>query len=134
MGKWIRIVTAALALALVVPLGQAAFGGPTEEEQQLTAAKGLCTGGTTTWDMEMARETGIGIEVGLDSGIPDQDWHLVVRYNHHTLIDQIETTEDEGDFEIRFVENNAVGKDTVQVRATNAETGEVCVGQMEAEL
>jgi hypothetical protein len=132
MGKWIRIATAVFALALVVPMGQVAFGGPTEEEQHRTTAKGLCTGGTTTWDMEMALEVGVGIEVGVDSGIPDQEWHLVVRYNQHVLIDQIEMTEDEGDFDIRFVENNAVGKDAVQIRARNAETGELCVGEMES--
>ena len=131
MRNWFRIGTAVLVLGLLIPMGTSAFS---EEEQGLTTAKGLCTGGTTTWDMEIALEVGVGIEVGVDSGVPDQEWHLVVLYNKHTLIDQMETTEEAGDFDIRIVENNAKGKDRVQIRAHNRDTGEVCFGQMETEI
>lgn len=131
MAKLVRVVLGVAVMALVIPMASVARG---EEEQGLTTGKGLCTSGVTTWEIEMAREVGIGFEVGIDSGVPDQEWHVVLRYNQHVLIDTVEQTEDEGDFELRIVENNAVGRDKAQVRATNAETGEVCIGEIEAEL
>ena len=136
MSKWLRVAMAGLALALVVPLGTSmAFGARGGgEEQGLTTAKGLCTDGTTTWDMEMARDSGIEFEVGVDSGVPDQEWHVVVRYNQHVEIDTIEMTEDEGDFDIRKVENNARGKDTIQIRAEDVDDGVVCIGEMTSEI
>jgi hypothetical protein len=131
MRRWMQVGAVALTLVLAVPMGTTAFGS---EEQGLTSVKGLCTGGTTTWDMEVARDVGLEIEFGIDSGIPDQEWHYRLKYNRHILLQGVEVTEEEGDFDVRTVENNAVGEDVVHIYAQNEATGEVCWGQLAVEL
>jgi hypothetical protein len=130
MGKWLRVLVTAGVIALMAPMASSSAGG---EEGEI-AVKGLCTGGTTSWDMEMGPEVGLSIEFGLDSGIPDQEWHFRLKYNRHILLQGVEVTEDEGDFDVRIVENNAIGEDVVHIYMTNEETGEVCWGMMAAEL
>ena len=131
MRRWIQVGAAALVLTLAVPMGRAAFGG---EETGLTSVKGLCTGGTTSWDMEVARDVGLEMEFGLDSGIPDQEWHYRLKYNRHIIKQGVEVTEDEGDFDVVTVENNAVGEDVLHIYMENEETGEVCWGMLTVDL
>ena len=66
--------------------------------------------------------------------MPGQIWQVELRYNRHTLVRTTKETEEDGGFEIRIVENNAQGDDKGFIRATNPDTGEICRGELTAQL
>src|SRR6266498_2469940 len=119
MMKIARVLLAVATLALLVALASTAFG---EEEKGAVSARGQCDAGSA-WRLTIAQETGISIEFNMETGVPDQTWHYAIRYNRHVILETNAVTEDDGGFEIRKVENNAIGRDTVQVQATNEQTG-----------
>jgi hypothetical protein len=130
MKKWIAFTVAAGAVLflLISPIG--AQGG--EEEGGFTA-QGSCSMGSV-WGLTMSQEVGVSLEVHLETGVPDQAWHVILGYNHHVLVKTTEYTEDDGGFEFFKVENNAQGEDVGTVIATNLETGETCWGKLRVEI
>jgi hypothetical protein len=79
-------------------------------------------------------EVGVKIEARLETGVPGQEWRVVVFYNHHLLLRAIEETEEDGGFELVKVENNAQGEDVATLYAVNMDTGELCWGKLSTEL
>jgi hypothetical protein len=88
----------------------------------------------STWELVMEPEVGIKFEATIETGIPDQDWDITLKYENVVLIHEIEQTEEDGGFEVVKVENNKKGEDSATVVATNLETGERCFGKLRAGL
>jgi hypothetical protein len=130
MKRWIGFtLTAGVALFLLT----APMRATGEEERGRVHSEGRCSG-ASHWELTMEPEVGIKFEGGVESGVPDQQWHVVLKYYQHVLLDVIETTEEDGGFEIVKVENNNEGVDVARLRARNLDTGEICVGLLEAEV
>jgi hypothetical protein len=130
MKKWVTltmVMGAALAL-FVSPLR--AIG---DEERGKVHALGGCTM-KSTWELVMEPEVGIKFEATIETGVPDQDWDITLKYENVVLIHEIEQTEEDGGFEVVKVENNKKGEDSATVVATNLETGERCFGKLRAGL
>jgi hypothetical protein len=130
MRKWLSITVAAGAVFLLLMSPLRAIGG---EDRGSVHAKGGCTMGST-WELVMEPETGIKFEATIETGVPDQRWDITLKYESVVLLHEIETTEDDGGFEVIKVENNKQGEDHATVLATNLNTGERCWGKLQATL
>jgi len=130
MDKFMRIAMATLAAGAILGGATRAVGA---EEGGITA-EGRCSA-SSTWGLTIAPEIGLAMEVEIESGVADEPWRVRLIYNGHLMLEELEYTEEpDGAFEIFKVENNAEGEDSVKVRAHNLETGEICWGQIQAEL
>jgi hypothetical protein len=130
MRKWIATTLMAGVAAFMLMSMNGAFGG---EEGKANKALGRCSQGTM-FELVLEQEVGIKIEAHLETGVPDQEWRIVVGYNHHVMIRAIEETEEDGGFEVVKVENNAQGEDVATLHALNLDTGEICWGKLITEL
>lgn len=130
MKRWIMLAVACSAALLMLAAPLRALGG---EEEHAVQSEGACNMGAV-WKLVIEPEVGVKLEATIESGVPDQDWHIVLLYNKHVLLDVVETTEEDGGFEIFKVENNALGDDIATVQATNLVNGQVCWGRLKAEL
>jgi hypothetical protein len=130
MRKWGSVAFAAATLLALVVSPLRAMGG---EEGPAVHAKGECNMGST-WELVMERETGVKFEATIETGVPDQDWHIIVKYERNTILDMVEQTEEDGGFEVIIVESNKKGEDHATVLASNLQTGERCWGKLSAEL
>jgi hypothetical protein len=130
MRKWLSITVTAGAVFLLLMSPLRAIGG---EDRGSVHGKGTCNMGST-WELVMEPETGIKFEATIETGAPDQQWDITLLYEHVVLLHEVETTEDDGGFEVVKVENNKIGEDHATVRATNLDTGEQCWGKLMATL
>ncbi len=108
--------------------------GPNAGEDDLVAAAlGVCSAGSE-YDLGMGQETGISLEFGVETGVPDQAWMVRMHYDRFIVVHMKVITDEDGGFELRHVDANLEGMDTMHVVATNTKTGEVCDGQLQTEL
>jgi hypothetical protein len=129
MRKVLGLVMAGLFVLTVL-----AVAGPTmAAEPGGITATGACTGGSE-WELHMAVETGLDLELGIESGVEGQNWKVVELYDNRTIFKGVIQTDEDGGFENRRVELNLEGEDTFRARATNLVTGEFCEGGLRAEL
>lgn len=133
MKRWLSPVVAAVAAGATLFLFASPMRAVGDEDRGAVHARGACNKGSS-WELVMEPETGIKFEATIETGTPDQDWNITLRYEKVVLLQITETTEEDGGFEIVKVENNKLGEDHATVRATNLETGEMCFGQLWAEL
>lgn len=130
MKRWLSVLLAVVTVGVLVTAATGAMGA---EEGGGPTAKGGCSLGSQ-WSLHMGIEVGVEFEVEINSGVPGQIWQVELRYNRHTLVRTTKETEEDGGFEIRIVENNAQGDDKGFIRATNPDTGEICRGELTAQL
>src|SRR5437867_4636324 len=120
MKKWLSITVTVGAVFMLLMSPLRAIGGG--EDRGSVHAKGTCNMGST-WELVMEPEVGIKFEATIETGVPDQQWDITLLYERVVLLHEVETTEDDGGFEVIKVENNKHGEDHVTVKATNLETG-----------
>ena len=133
MKRWLSLVLAAVTTGAAVFLLTSPMRAIGAEDRGAVHAKGTCDMGST-WELTMKPETGIKFEVTIETGVPDQDWNVTLKYMKHVLLQVTERTEEDGGFEVAKVENNKVGEDSAFVLARNVQTGESCWGKLMAEL
>jgi hypothetical protein len=103
------------------------------EEDAVAGAQGVCSG-DSEYDLGLGLETGIDLEFGLETGVPDQAWMVRMHYDSHIVVHMKVITDEDGGFEVRHVDANLPGRDTMHVVATNDRTGERCDGSIQAEV
>lgn len=130
MKKTIPLMLVAAFAAFLLTSATGAMGG---EEDRATIAQGVCSMGTR-YELVIEPEVGVKIEAHLETGVPGQQWRVVLGYNHHVLLKAIEETEEDGGFEVVKVENNAQGRDVATLHALNLDTGEFCWGKLDTEI
>jgi hypothetical protein len=133
MRSSIRALTAVVATAMLCAVVFAVAGNSFAAEQGETRAHGPCKG-TSDYTVGLGRDIGVEMELEIETGVPDQVWDVQIFYNDHLLVSIEKITEDDGGFEVKKQERNAVGKDAVHGIATNQETGEVCDVTLQADL
>ena len=126
--KPFRIVVAVLSGVMVLALTRPLFAS---EEMRAVSAHSNCTG-ESTWQLTMNPDIGIETEVHLETGVPDQNWTVAMAYRGKAFFHTVETTEDDGGFEVKHAIRDDPGLDQLQFKAVNQSTGEVCTGGLEA--
>lgn len=129
MKKTLRLgLTAVLATALGGSAIAAASPTRPDQEEGAVTATGVCSA-ASTWALSAKPDIGIEAEANLETGVADQEWNLVLAYNHNVILSGQFTTEDDGGFEVITQPGNRnVVPDRLELRATNQTTGETCRG------
>ena len=124
----LRVVIAVLSAGMLLALSRPLFAS---EEMRAISADSNCTG-HSTWEMTMNPDIGIEMEVHLETGVPDQEWNVAMAYRGHVFLRTVQTTEEDGGFEVKRQERDVPGLDRLDFRATNRVTGETCQGGLQA--
>jgi hypothetical protein len=130
-----RLVRAGLA----VVVGMAIAGGTSmaiarpQVPSRETRAQGHCSG-STLYEQAMEPDIGVEMEIHIETGVADQPWHVRMTYNGHVFFDGVQTTEEDGGFEIKKQPRNLLGPDEFVAELKNLDTGETCQASLTAPL
>lgn len=115
-------MVAALALTLAGTTAASAKPGD-------VVKTGSCSG-SSDWKLKLSPENGkIEVEYEVDSNHAGQTWHVRITKNGNQIFQGARRTAGaSGSFTVRKVTSNPAGSDAFRARATNAATGESCVG------
>ena len=120
-----RIVFALVtAFVLLVPAGIASAS------QNDVIREGSCFD-ASDWKLKVSPEDGrLEVEFEVDQNVSGDRWRVRLLHGGDLAFRGIRTTMGaSGSFEVRIVENDAVGPDAFRARARNLSTDEVCVGR-----
>src|ERR1043166_1465342 len=120
-----RWIIAGLAATTLLALSRPVLASKSDAEPGAAAAHGVCSA-ASTWEVTMNHDIGIEFEVHLETGVADQVWNLLIRYDGDLAYRAQHTTESDGGFEVQRQVRQLPGVDRVGFLATNTETGEVC--------
>jgi hypothetical protein len=117
--------TALAGTATLAPSAQASGGNPG------VARSGSCSG-TSNWNLKAKPDDGrIQVEFEVDSNRNGQNWAVAIRDNGNLVFSGNRTTHaPSGSFTVERRVANRAGADHFVARATNANTGESCVGRV----
>ena len=117
--------TAFAGTAMLAPSAQAS-GGSAD-----VRANGSCSA-ASTWKLKAKPDNGrIDLEFEVDSNVNGQTWAVRIRDNGHLVFSGNRTTHaPSGSFTVDRLVTNRAGSDAFVGRATNATTGESCVGRV----
>ena len=125
-----RIRPAHLAVALLTSSVLITVAGPAQAKGgDDVVRRGSCTG-ATHWKLKVKPDDGrLEVEAEVDSNRVGQTWGWRLVHNGSTSASgTATTTAPSGSFEVRRRMVNLAGTDTITLRASNARTGERCVG------
>lgn len=125
-----RIRPAHLTVALLTSSVLVTAAGPAHAKGgDDVVRRGSCTG-STDWKLKVKPDDGrLEVEAEVDSNRVGQTWHWRLVHNGSTSASGTrKTTAPSGSFEVRRLMVNRRGTDTVTLRASNARSGERCVG------
>ena len=126
-----RIRPAHLAVALLTSSVLVTAAGPAQAKGggDDVVRRGSCTA-SAHWKLKVKPDDGrLKVEAEVDSNRVGQTWHWRLVHNGSTSASGTrKTTAPSGSFEVRRLMVNRLGTDTVPLRASNARSGERCVG------
>jgi hypothetical protein len=135
MRKVVRIsAVALLVVGLIGPAASAATRHSTRTGAATLVGRdvertGACSL-SSRWDLELDTE-GARIEVDfeVDRAQAGKTWHVTLKHNGTTFFTGTRVTDHEGEFDVEKSTADASGTDYYRARATQAASGEVCVGR-----
>jgi hypothetical protein len=125
-----RIRPAHLAVALLTSSVLVTVAGPAQAKGgDDVVRRGSCSG-ATHWKLKVKPDDGrLEVEAEVDSNRVGQTWHWRLVHNGSTSASGTrKTTAPSGSFEVHRRMVNRPGTDIVTLRASNARSGERCVG------
>ena len=129
-----RGATGTLAIAMIAGAALS-FPAAIAANDRDVIREGNCTG-ASDWKIKQSPENGrIEVEFEVDSNQGGQTWNVRLKKNGNVFFQGQRTTGGRsGSFELRRVVNNGPGSETIVGRAVNPNTGEVCRGEVTANL
>jgi hypothetical protein len=123
IGKMTRMAVAG-AIALTVAGAAPAMARGTD-----VIRRGDCSG-NSEWKLKLSPEDGrIEVEFEVDSNVVGQTWSVRILENGSRIFHGTRDTRgSSGSFTVRRLADDTAGTDSFRARATNAATGETCVG------
>ena len=125
IAKTVRVLMIAGALALTVAGAVPASARGNDDVER----RGSCSAGSD-WKLKLSPEDGrLEVEFEVDANVNGQTWRVRLLDNGTRFFSGTRTTvAPSGSFELRRVTDDLAGTDHIRARATNAGTGETCVG------
>lgn len=120
-----------IALAAITGLSLLAFapGAMARPDAPRVITRGSCSG-QANWKLKVAPENGrLQVEFEVHQATAGDRWAVRIRENGAPLWSGARTVQPDGSFDVTHRARNTSGRDRFVVRATNASTGEVCVGK-----
>jgi len=125
MKKAITIAVAAITGLSLLAMAPAASARPNAPR---VITQGHCSG-QADWKLKVAPENArLQVEFEVHQAIPGARWVVRIRENGAMLWSGPRTVQADGSFGVQRRARNTAGSDRFAARATNASTGEVCVG------
>jgi hypothetical protein len=123
IGKMTRMAVVG-AIALTVAGAAPAMARGTD-----VVRRGDCSG-TSEWKLKLSPDDGrIEVEFEVDSNVVGQTWSVRILENGDRIFRGTrETQAPSGSFTVHRLAADTAGRDSFSARATNAATGETCVG------
>ncbi|MGZ5214373.1 MAG: hypothetical protein ACXWEJ_06785 [Actinomycetota bacterium] len=122
------LVTALVGASLlaIAPAAQAGGGGNGE-----VIRRGHCSG-QSDWKLKVKPDnSSLELEFEVDSNVNGQSWNVRIRQNGSRIFTGARVTHGpSGSFSLHRRPNDSAGTDGFVARATNAATGETCVGRV----
>ena len=127
MNNFSKITLAVVTSASLMTLAAPAHAKGDDDVER----RGSCTG-ASDWKVKVGPEDGgLEVEAEVDSNRVGQTWRWQLVHNGTASATRTAvTTAPSGSFEVRRVVANLGGPDTFTFRATNASSGERCVGRV----
>jgi hypothetical protein len=92
------------------------------------ARQGTCSG-QADWKLKVAPENGrLQVEFEVQHATPGDHWHVRIKENGSPLLSSGKVVRADGSFDVKHRANNTSGPDRFVARATNASSGESCLG------
>ena len=91
---------------------------------------GACSG-SSDWKLKLSPQDGqTEVEYEVDSNVVGQTWQVRIFQNGNKIFGGSRVTKaPSGSFSVRLLAANPAGSDSFKARASNAATGELCVGR-----
>jgi len=126
----VKRFAAGLALTAMLSAGLIAAAPIAGAKDGDIEKSGSCSG-STSWKLKLSEENGrIETEFEVDQNKNGVKWRVVLRRDGKKVFKGVRTTKGpSGSFEVRRVINDPAGADKIKARATNLNSGEVCVGK-----
>ena len=119
-----------LMTAPVAHAGEGGGGGGGGNDNEVIT-RGSCTG-QADWKLKVKPEdSGLELELEVDSNVNGQSWNVRIKQNGSRIFTGTRVTHGpSGSFELARRPNDSPGTDAFVARATNPSTGERCVGRI----
>lgn len=122
------IVAGAAVLASLLALAPMTAASAHTSPAPRIARHGSCTG-HADWKLKVAPENGrLQVEFEVEHATAGDRWRVSVKENGSPLLSRSKVVRADGSFDIKHGANNTLGSDRFVARATNASSGESCVG------
>lgn len=126
--KW--IVAGAVVMTSVLALAPMAAANASTRPAPQVARHGNCSG-QADWKLKVAPENGrLQVEFEVQHATVGDHWQVKIRENGSRLLSSGKVVRADGSFDVKHRANNTSGPDRFVARATNASSGEVCLGKV----
>ncbi len=124
--KW--IVAGAVVMTSVLALAPLAAASASARPAPQVARHGNCSG-QADWKLKVAPENGrLQVEFEVQHATAGDHWQVKIKENGSPLLSSGKVVRADGSFDVKHRANNTSGPDRFVARATNASSGESCVG------
>jgi hypothetical protein len=114
-----------LSLLAMAPVAQAR----TSDRSPGVVKHGSCSG-QATWKLHVSPENGrLQVEFEVHQATAGDRWRVRINENGAQLWSGTKVTQSDGSFDVKHGAHDTSGPDKFVVKATNASTGETCVGK-----
>ncbi len=126
MGKRMNLMAIGLVAVFVLASAPAAHAARADVVRQ-----GHCSA-QSTWKLKAKPDNGgMEVEFEVDQNVAGQVWDVAIQRNGSRIFSGSRTTQPpSGSFEVKRRVSKAAGSDRFVARATNASSGETCVGRV----
>jgi hypothetical protein len=123
-----RIVAGAVVMTSVLALAPMAAASASTRPVPQVARHGSCSG-QADWKLKVAPENGrLQVEFEVQHATAGEHWQVKIKENGSPLLSSGKVVRADGSFDVKHRANNTSGPDRFVARATNASSGESCVG------
>jgi hypothetical protein len=130
MKKRHTIMVTAMVVGSLMAIAPAAYAGSGGGNGAVTT-RGNCSG-QTDWKLKVKPDNGrLELEFEVDQNVNGATWNVRINQDGSRIFTGSRVTQaPSGSFEVKRRPNDAAGTDMFAARATNASTGETCVGRV----
>jgi hypothetical protein len=130
MKKRHTIMMTAMVVASLLAIAPAALAGGGGGNGEVIR-RGQCSG-QSDWKLKVKPDNSrLELEFEVDSNVNGQTWNIRIRQNGSRIFTGTRTTQGpSGSFSLQRRPNDSAGSDAFVARATNAVSGETCVGRL----
>ncbi len=124
------IVAGAVVMTSLLAIAPMTAAGASANPQPRVARHGSCSA-QADWKLKVAPENGrLQVEFEVQHATAGDHWQVTIKENGSQILSSGKVVRPDGSFDVKHRANNTSGPDRFVARATNASSGESCVGKV----